>query len=91
VTIVLGVVFGVLAIFVVSFYAKKELNKILEEQNEENSSTGREGDANGDGGDVEAGRAEEVKDGEQQRSGSQFTVAAGSSSLSSSTADNHVP
>jgi hypothetical protein len=30
VTIVLGVVFGVLAIFVVSFYAKKELNKVSE-------------------------------------------------------------
>uniref|UniRef100_A0A6U4ITL6 VTT domain-containing protein n=1 Tax=Minutocellus polymorphus TaxID=265543 RepID=A0A6U4ITL6_9STRA len=85
VTIVVGVVFGVLAIVVVSFYAKKELNKILEEQNEEDSSTEPEG---GDGGDIEAGPAEEVKDGESpgntdsQRSDSQST-AAGSSSLSS--------
>jgi len=60
--------------------------QILEEQNEqeEDSSTGPEG---GDEGDIEAGPAEEAKDGESpgtlpnQRSESQST-AAGSSSLS---------
>jgi hypothetical protein len=58
--------------------------QILEEQNEQEDSTGPEG---GDEGDIEAGPAEEAKDGESpgtlpsQRSESQST-AAGSSSLS---------
>ena len=59
--------------------------KILEEQNEENSSAGLEGGANGDEGDIEAGLVEEVKDGEHQRSSSQST-GIGSSSSSSGTA-----
>ena len=54
--------------------------QILEEQNEENSPTGSEDDANTDGGDIETGLSEEVKEGEQQRSSSQST---GIDSLSS--------
>lgn len=57
VTIVVGVVFGVLAIVVISFYAKKELNKIIAEQEEE------EGNAEAsETNDLESGLSEDQKD-----------------------------
>ena len=61
--------------------------QILEEQNEQDEDSSTAGPEGGDEGDIEAGTAEEAKDGESpdnlvnQRSESQST-AAGSSSLS---------
>jgi len=51
ITIVVGVVFGILGVAAVSYYAKKELNIVIERQRREQ----QEQDINADGGDVEIG------------------------------------
>lgn len=82
ITVVVGVVFGVLAIVVISFYAKKELNKIISEQEEDSQST-HEGEGIAEAAeddDLESGIAEDEKDMEDSGIGRSPSVTTSTSS-----------
>jgi len=62
--IVVGVVFGILAVGVISYYAKQELNKVLEAENANNDDDDN-GDANGDDEEAAAAKSDEPETNEE--------------------------